>query len=79
MQTNAAFVSATFSDMKLTVQLSNPDAVSYFAGYSLQKVVDVFNSLPPKPITPDETAAGKVPWVAPEHYFSEMIDGEGIL
>ena len=79
MQTNATFVSATFSDMKLTVQLSNPDAVSYLAGYSLQKVVDVFNSLPPKPITPDETAAGKVPWVAPEHYFSEMIDGEGIL
>ncbi len=39
MQTNATFVSATFSDMKLTVQLFNPDAVSYFAGYSLRKVV----------------------------------------
>ena len=79
MQTNATFVSATFSDMKFTVQLSNPEAGSYFAGYSLQKVVDVFNSLPPKPITPDETAAGKVPWIAPEHRFSQMIDGEGIL
>ena len=79
MQTNATFVSATFSDMKLTVQLFNPEAGSYFAGYSLQKVVDVFNSLPPKPITPDETAAGKVPWIAPEHRFSQMIDGEGIL
>ena len=79
MQTNATFVSTTFADMKLTIQLSNPDAVSCFAGYSLQNVVDVFNSLPPKPITPDETAAGKVPWIAPEHHFSQMINGEGVV
>lgn len=72
MQTHTTRVSATFTDHKLDVQVSNPESVSRFAGYSVQKIVDVSNSLPSKPMAPHQIATGSVPWVAREHFVLDM-------
>ena len=78
MQTNTTLVRATFTDLKLNVQVSNPEFVSRFAGYSLQKIVDVFNSLPSKPMVQHQIGAGQVPWVAPEHLVLDVTAGQKI-
>ena len=72
MQTHTTRVSATFTNHKLDVQVFNPESVSRFAGYSVQKIVDVSNSLPSKSMAPDQMVTGNVPWVAREHFFWDM-------
>lgn len=72
MQTHTTQVSATFTDLKLNVQVSNPGSVSRFVGYSVQKIVDVSNSLPSKAMAPHQIATGSVPWVAREHFVVDM-------